>query len=442
VSLFEGQEVELTIEKPASGGRMIARHLGQIVLVRGAIPGERVRAWVERAEKRMAYAVTREVLEPSPDRRSDGPGAGDPLCGGSLYSHIAYSRQLAIKSDVIRDAFARLGRYPIDRPIDVAGSPEEAYRMRARFHVHGGRAGFYREGTHQLCDAAVTKQLRAETVAAVGGLVASLERDAADGVVSVTISENIAGDERAAHLELAPGARIGDEALERAAAGAQLSGISTQDPATREPRAIGLPAVSDPLSALTNGRIAEGALRRHAASFFQGNRFLLSTVILAVADAVPDSGEVIDLYAGVGLFSVVLAALGRLEVTAVEGDRTSGADLRENARAHAPRLDVHIGSVEAYLASRAGKPGRARRPSTLLLDPPRTGLSKEAAESIIRLMPERIVYVSCDPPTLARDARRLLDAGYRLDSLRAFDFFPNTPHVESLATLSSRPANT
>jgi tRNA/tmRNA/rRNA uracil-C5-methylase (TrmA/RlmC/RlmD family) len=129
-------------------------------------------------------------------------------------------------------------------------------------------------------------------------------------------------------------------------------------------------------------------------------------------------------------------------VTAVEGDRTSGADLRENARAHAPRLDVHIGSVEAYLASRAGKPGRARRPSTLLLDPPRTGLSKEAAESIIRLSPERLVYVSCDTPTLARDARRLLDAGYRLDSLRAFDFFPNTPHVESLATLSSRPANT
>jgi 23S rRNA (uracil1939-C5)-methyltransferase len=441
VSLFEGQEVELTIEKPASGGRMIARHLGQIVLVRGAIPGERVRAWIERAEKRMAYAVTREVLQPSPDRRSDGPGAGDPLCGGALYSHIAYPRQLAIKSDVIRDAFARLGRYPIDRAIDVAASPEEGYRMRARFHVHAGRAGFYREGSHQLCDAAVTKQLRVDTVAAAARLAESLERDAAGGVVSATIAENIAGSERAAHLELAPGARVGDNALERAAAAAQLSGISAQDAATGEPRAIGVPAVSDPLSVLTDDRVADGALQRHAASFFQGNRFLLSTVILAVADAVPDSGDVIDLYAGVGLFSVALAALGRLEVTAVEGDRASGADLRENARAHAPRLDVHIGSVEAYLASRAGKAGRARRPSTLLLDPPRTGLSKEAAESIVRLMPQLIVYVSCDPPTLARDARRLLDAGYRVDSLRAFDFFPNTPHVESLATFSRPAAN-
>jgi 23S rRNA (uracil1939-C5)-methyltransferase len=447
MSLFEGQEVELTIEKPASGGRMIARHLGQIVLVRGAIPGERVRAWIERAEKRMAYAVTREVVEPSPDRRAGGPGSEDPLCGGALYSHIAYPRQLAIKSDVIRDAFSRLGRHPIDRPIDVAGSPEEGYRMRARLHVHGGRAGFYREGTHQLCEAAVTRQLRAETVAAAGRLVRSLEHEAAGALLSITISENIAGDERAAHLELAPGARLSDEALERAASDGQLSGISTQDPSTREPRSIGHPVVHDSLSALTNDRVAGGTLRRHAASFFQGNRFLLPSLIHAVAEAVPDSGEVVDLYAGVGLFSVVLAALGRLEVTAVEGDRISGTDLRENARPHAPRLETHIGSVEAYLALRAGgrapgKSGRARRPATLLLDPPRTGLSKEAADSIIRLSPDRIVYVSCDPPTLARDARRLLDAGYSLDSLRAFDLFPNTPHVESLATLSRHPANT
>src|SRR6266540_3795268 len=103
---------------------MIARHLGLVVLVR-------------------------EVVEPSPDRRAAGPAGptnNDPLCGGALYSHIAYNRQLAIKSDVIRDAFGRLGRYPIDRPIEVAGSPEEGYRMRARFHVQGARAGFYREG--------------------------------------------------------------------------------------------------------------------------------------------------------------------------------------------------------------------------------------------------------------------------------------------------------
>ena len=432
MSLFEGQQVELTIEKPASGGRMIARHLGQIVLVRGAIPGERVQAWIERAEKRLAYAVTREVLEPSPDRR---PGGEDPLCGAALYSHIAYARQLAIKSDVIRDAFARLGRYPLDQPIDVAGSPEDGYRMRARLHVHGARAGFYREGTHQLCDAAATRQLRPDTSAAVERLASALNRDAPGEVVSITIAENLAATERAAHLELAPRARVTDETLERIAAEAQLAGLSAQEPPAGRPRLIGYPIVNDPLSALTGDGVRAGTLARHAGSFFQGNRFLLAALVDAVVQAVPDAGEVVDLYAGVGLFAVALAALGHLEVTAVEGDRVSGADLRDNARPHAPRLNAQVTSVEAFLAA------RANRPATLILDPPRTGLSKEAAESLVRISPGRIVYVSCDPPTLARDARRLLDAGYTLDSLRAFDFFPNTPHVESLAVFLSHPAN-
>ena len=426
---MEGQQVELTIEKPASGGRMIARHLGQVVLVRGAIPGERVRVWIERAEKRMAYAVTREVVDASPDRRAAG---GDPLCGGALYSHVAYARQLAIKSDVIRDAFARVGRHPIEHPIDVAASPEEGYRMRARFHVHGARAGFYREGTHQLCDAAATKQLRTDAVESVTALAASLDRDARGAVASISITENIAASERAAHLELVPRAAVSAAVLERAAADARLSGISARDLTTGQPIATGTPIVSDPLSAVTGGLVADGAIRRHAESFFQGNRFLLASLVRAVTDAVPGTGEVADLYAGVGLFSVALAALGRLEVTAIEGDRASGADLRENARPHAPRLHVHVTRVEDYLASR-----RERRAEAMIIDPPRTGLSKEAGDAIVRQAPPRLVYVSCDPPTLARDARRLLDAGYRLDALRAFDLFPNTPHVEALAIFVS-----
>ncbi len=428
MSLAEGQQVELAIEKPASGGRMIARHLGQIVLVRGAIPGERVLAWIERAEKRMAYAVTREIIETSPDRR---PGGQDPLCGGALYSHIAYPRQLAIKSDVVRDAFARLGRHPIDRAIDVAASPEEGYRMRARFHVHGARVGFYREGTHQLCDAAPTGQLRPETVAAAGRIAAAVNASAAGAVASISLTENIPGTQRAAHLELTPGAQVMEDVLKRAVDDAEVRGISTHDLRTGKPVAAGVPVVVDSLADVTGGRVTDGTMQRHAESFFQGNRFLLAQLVSAVADAVPETGEVVDLYAGVGLFSVALAAVGRLEVTAIEGDRSSGADLRENARSQAPRLDARVGRVEEYLASRRGRP-----PATLIIDPPRTGLSKEAADTIVRLSSPRLVYVSCDPPTLARDARRLLDAGYRIESLRAFDLFPNTPHVEALAVFT------
>ncbi len=440
MSLAEGQLVELAVEKPASGGRMIARHHGQVVLVRGAIPGERVRALVERAEKRMAYAVTKDVIDASPDRR---PASADPLCGGALFSHIAYPRQLAIKSDVIRDAFARVGRYPIDGPVEVAASPEDGYRMRARLHVHGGRAGFYREGTHQLCDASATRQLGPEAAHAVAVLAETLASELA--VTSIAIAENVAGDQRAAHVELAfaPAATrlrrdrsdegqtgvegSASDSLNRAASAAGLRGVTARDPGTGKLMTVGEPIVGESLNVLTAGRVADGGLRRHAESFFQGNRFLLPQLVTAVADLVPDEGEVLDLYAGVGLFSVALAAMGRLEVTAVEGDRASGADLRENARAYEPRIQARIESVEAFLSKKIGKPG------TVIVDPPRTGLTSDALALLVTLQPERIVYVSCDPPTLARDARRFIDAGYGLLSLRAFDFFPNTPHVESLA---------
>jgi 23S rRNA (uracil1939-C5)-methyltransferase len=428
MSLAEGQQVELTIEKAASGGRMIARHLGEVVLVRGAIPGERVLAWIEKAEKRMAYAVTREVLEASPDRRE---ASSDPLCGGALYAHIAYPRQLSLKSDVIRDAFARLGRHPVESPIEVAASPEHGYRMRARFHVHGARVGFFREGTHQLCDAAPTRQVTPGCLDAVASIAEVLAREAPGAAVSISISENMPGTERAAYVEVAPGAQVSEPALANAVAAAKLQGIAAHDMKTGLRVAVGLPMVHDRLADVAASNGGDGTVRRSAESFFQGNRYLIADLVRAVVQAVPPEGEVVDLYAGVGLFAVALASAGHLEVTAVEGDRSSGADLRENARPFVPHLRARVERVEDHLAARRGRP-----PAAVVIDPPRTGLSRDAAAAIANLSPGRLVYVSCDPPTLARDARRLLDAGYRMHFLRGFDLFPNTPHVEALAVFS------
>src|SRR5712691_2351107 len=151
-----GQTLSLTIEKPAAGGRMIARVDGQIVLVLGAIPGERVRARIERVGKDVAYADTVAVEEGSSDRRTP---FSDPLCGGCLYGYIKYPRQLDIKSLVIADAFNRIGHLPLPGAVRVAASPEEGYRMRARLHLRGQRFGFFREGTHEICDARATRQL-------------------------------------------------------------------------------------------------------------------------------------------------------------------------------------------------------------------------------------------------------------------------------------------
>ncbi len=137
--LTRGQQIELTVEKPAAGGRMIARHEGQVVLVSGAVPGERVIAQVEKTDRRLAFAAVVDVVEPSGDRRAP---FSDPLCGGCVYSHVAYERQLTLKSEVIRDAFQRIGHLPLGESIDVAASPERGYRMRARLHVSRGRTGF------------------------------------------------------------------------------------------------------------------------------------------------------------------------------------------------------------------------------------------------------------------------------------------------------------
>ena len=177
---------------------------------------------------------------------------------------------------------------------------------------------------------------------------------------------------------------------------------------------------------LTAGRAGAGELHRHPESFFQANRYLLPQLVGAVIDAVPDDGEILDLYAGVGLFSVTLAATGRERIVAVEGDRASGSDLRRNAAACGAAVRAILGSVEQYVQS------RTRAPATVIVDPPRAGISREAMQAIVRLGAARMVYVSCDPATMARDARRLVDGGYRLESLRAFDLFPNTPHVETM----------
>ena len=160
-------------------------------------------------------------------------------------------------------------------------------------------------------------------------------------------------------------------------------------------------------------------------SFFQGNRFLIADLVSAVMDAVPPDGDVLDLYAGVGLFAVSLAAAGRGAITAVEGDRESGADLLRNAVPYSSAAAGHCGP-------RGGSPAPPHGAATVIVDPPRTGMSKDAMDAIVLLAAARLVYVSCDPPTMARDARRLLDAGYRIASIRGFDLFPNTPHVETV----------
>jgi len=401
----------LQVEKPVAGGRMIARVDGQVVLVAGAIPGERVTARIERVSKRVAYAQTMRVDEPSADRR---PVDADPECGGTLYRHIAYERQLAIKRDVIVDAFVRIGRLTLPATLAVAASREDGYRMRARLHVRGRRVGFFREATHDLCDVRATRQLLPVSCDVLDRVTAMLRSLGVDGVREIELSENVDASERA--LALDTDVPIDGRVVERMAGIDGITGVVSRVAVHGRPHVVDRIDVGD----------ARLELRRHVLAFFQGNRYLLRDLVAHVVGCLHD-GAALDLYAGVGLFAVAAAAARGLSVTAVEGDRHAAADLDVNVshvsgvRAIHAAVETHVRSIHRQADQR-----------TIIVDPPRTGLSREALDGILALAAPRIVYVSCDVATLARDARKIVDARYAVARADAFDLFPNTPHVETV----------
>jgi 23S rRNA (uracil1939-C5)-methyltransferase len=423
-----GDRLTLTVEKPAAGGRMIARHDGAVVLVAGAVPGEIVEAEIEKVRRGTAWARTARVLEASPDRVEV---QGDWSCGGNVLAHVAYARQVQIKGEIVRDALARIGRMAPPGDIVVTPSPVEGYRMRARLHLINGCLGFFREGTHELCDAAATGQLLAATVDALRALESSLRPLARTRVIEVEVSENCAGDQRAVHLSLRDGSdpsRLGSVPVI-----AGIRGISC-GPEPGRPRVMwGTPEVVDRIH-IEAGRPYTITITRHAHSFFQGNRFLLGPLVTAVVGEVGE-GTVLDLYAGVGVFALAVASRGGSSVVAVEGDRAAAADLARNAARLGGTLVARHQSVESFLAG-----ARVPRVRTVIVDPPRTGMTGEALHAALALQAERIVYVSCDVATFARDARTIVDQSYQLGSLRAFDLFPRTAHVELLAVFERRTA--
>lgn len=409
----------LQIERPAVGGRMIARHDGAVVLVAGAIPGERVVARVERVQRRTVWARVTEVVEASPDRVAVAPALA---CGGNVLAHMTAARQLVIKSEMLADAFRRIGRIELPSTT-VAGSPADAYRIRARVHVRGGQWGFFEEGSHTLCDVPGSRQMSTQSADVIGRLCAALARRGAGTSAEIEWAETADGAHRAAHITLE---RADGKAM------AALGLVEGLDAATwsaadrdKEHQLWGDAHLVDRVSVA--GRDGVPVLH-HARSFFQGNRFLLQPLVDDVMGRIAGP-RLLDLYAGVGLFSVAAAAAGKT-VVAVEGADTAADDLRRNAAAH-PALSYRHAAVEDErdLAT-------AAHADTVVVDPPRTGLSAEVSRALGAGGVPRIVYVSCDPATLARDVRVLVDAGYAMSDVRAFDLFPRTGHVETVLTLS------
>jgi 23S rRNA (uracil1939-C5)-methyltransferase len=421
-----GQEIEATVEKTVYRGRGLARVDGRVVFVPRAHGGDRVRARVREVHPGWAEASLEEILDPGAGRRV-APCPYVPRCGGCVYQDLGYDAQLAAKESVLRESLRRAGA-PWEGAIPIRSSPEAGWRLRASLHVAAGgdglRLGLRQEGTWQVVDLESCLQLSEGMNQAWAELRALFTGNPELGarVRGIDLLESPDGGARVAAVGTTLPPREAS-ALGGIVPAGRLTGFGVEDGRGRLHWLRGTPFVEMSVLSLP--------LRVHVRSFFQGNRFLYEALASTVVDLLPGTGRALDLYAGVGLFALPLAARDGGEVVAVERAPSAVEDARANVRRN--RLEgvrIVCEDVPAALGSMRPSPGER-----IVLDPPRTGLEREVVDLVADRRPEAVVYVSCDPPTLGRDLARFAARGFRPDTVRLFDLFPDTFHLETVVRL-------
>ncbi len=402
--------IDLHLTAMAHGGSALGRYGGQVVFVPYAIPGETVRVEITEARARWARARLLDVLEPSPHRvEPPCPHFGPGKCGGCHFQHIDYEAQVEFKRQVVVDQLARVGGLhdvSVQEPIGAA--EPWSYRNHVQFSVTPeGQLGFLTGDTHHVVPvgeclildpllddlwAALDmewpqlRRLSLRCGSATGDLMAIFELDHyEDFDIEVDLSVSCV-------ILLADGEAV---------------------------VLMGHPFLVEHVAG-RNYRISTG-------SFFQVNTGGAEALVTLVRECLAPAGDEVlaDLYCGVGLFGLAIASDVR-RVIGVEAAPSAVADFRHNAQG-TDHVESIEGEVQVVLPHLAGPV------DLLVLDPPRSGAGARVVGEIARLGPRRVVYVSCDPATLARDARHMTGAGYRLEQVQPVDLFPQTFHVESMA---------
>ncbi|MFP5309969.1 MAG: class I SAM-dependent RNA methyltransferase [Actinomycetes bacterium] len=402
--------LEASVDGFTHGGEGVARVEGKAVFVAGALPGERVRLRVVEDRPRWARAELVEVLDGSPDR-VEPPCPYLPDCGGCDLQHASPAAQRALKTRVVREQLERIGRL-VDPPVAdcLAVGPDTGYRTHAQLHAGpDGRLGFHRAGSH-------------EVVAVDRCLVLAPEAQAVRDEV---------GDGTGAQRVAVRGHAAGAAAVLTPGPGGMDLPDGEADLLLEQPDGS---AIAIRGEGVCTEEVAGLALSFPATSFFQVNTAGAEALVAHVLAAAGDLAGAVawDLYAGVGLLSLPLARAGA-SVTAVEGDEAAAEWCERNAATHDLDVLVEADDVRDFVARSGDATGPHGEPDVVVLDPPRTGAGIEVVAAIAALLPATIVYVACDPAALARDARALADAGYRLVGAQPLDLFPHTHHVEVVA---------
>ncbi|HVB08648.1 MAG TPA: 23S rRNA (uracil(1939)-C(5))-methyltransferase RlmD [Candidatus Acidoferrales bacterium] len=436
------------IEKLVYGGEGLAHEGGEAVFVPFVLPGEEVELTPGTRKKKFVRARVTRVLEASPDRvAARCPHFG--RCGGCDYQHVSYEAQLRYKEEILRETLRRLGRIDWQGPVTLHASPPWEYRNRAQWKIRphsieGGRPredagsvarssgsehsdiGYFRAGSSTLCPVQVCTILSPKLLATFEQFRAMLSEE--------KLPETLREVE--------------------AFADAEDQGILLNLSCTSLPR--GADALAKMLSERIDGvksillqdvrgermslhgpgflqyKVMQSSFRVGHLSFFQVNRFLVNEMANVAAAAAGGGELAFDLYAGVGLFATTLAGnFGRVE--AVEANPAAARDLETNAGLSGKTIKARNDSAESFLAE--WKQKREATPDVVIVDPPRAGIEPTALDKLAAIAPARILYVSCDPSTLARDLANLCTRAYALQEIHLFDMFPQTYHIETLVRL-------
>jgi 23S rRNA (uracil1939-C5)-methyltransferase len=396
--------IEVEIEKLVYGGQGLARLDGRVLLVPFVLPGETARVKVETEKRNLLTARLKEVVTPASSRT-------EPVCpfflrcGGCQYQHALYEEQLAQKQAILREALRRGGKVEAPEEIRVITGEPFGYRNRTQFHLANGEIGYFGAGSHNLVPVdrcPISSPKVNESLAALRDMLA--QRRFPGFVTSLELFTNEAA--------------------------VQINVLETAQPVSKrffDWCAERIPGYTEDAVEYEAGGVMYRVRHR---SFFQVNRFLVEPMVAAALDGA-EGETALDLYSGVGLFSIPLARTFA-GVTAVESSGSAARDLEFNAVRAEARVSVRHEPVEAYLETLEA------RPDFVLADPPRAGLGKFVVRHLLRLKPPRLTVVACDPATLARDLGALLAEGYMLDELTLVDLFPQTAHIEAIARLSLR----
>jgi 23S rRNA (uracil1939-C5)-methyltransferase len=444
-----GQELELTVDSLAAGGRGVARHEGVVVFVDRALPGDRVMARIQRVKRRHGEAVAYERLAGGPDRVA-APCPHFGTCGGCRWQDLRYERQLEHKQQQVLDALQRIAGLP-EPPLEpiVPAVRQYAYRNKLEYAwtttPEGAALGFHRAG-------------RWEEIVPVGVCLLTGERgnQVREAFVAWARTQGLeafnqrAGTGYLRHLVVREGVRTGELLCVLVTVAGDVPDVEGLEAvlAERAPGVVGvLHAVNDGVAEVASGiptrplfgrawfeeEISGLRLRVSAGSFLQTNTEMADVLYRdAIEQAALTGGETVwDLYCGTGSIGLALAGSAR-RVIGVEIVAEAVERARENALANG------VANVQ-FVCADAGKAPRdliaegLPSPDVVVLDPPRAGMTPKAARRVAELGASRIIYVSCNPTTLAGNAPILAEGGYKLLRVRPFDLFPHTPHVECVA---------